>query len=314
MRRWIVLFVVFFVLAFGFLYFIIPNKIALNEKNTCIANAKAFSRAIFDTTRWRQWWPAVKENETHSSTHFKYNGNDYHILEQRFSSLLLSIKKGTDSVITELLLIPLASDSVEVAWTGAAKAGTNPLNRAAKRAWMKGLSADMQTLLQRMCSFYSNPDHVYGIHIEEQKVVDSTLIYTSTTVKTHPTPNAIYNLVDKLKIFAQQHDATQTGLPMLNIMPNADSTYLIRVALPVDKKLKDEGDIHYRWMLGGGNILVTEVKGGPSQIEKAFAAMELYVADHRRIAPAIPFQSLVTDRRAQPDTAQWVTKVYWPVM
>lgn len=101
---------------------------------------------------------------------------------------------------------------------------------------------------------------------------------------------------------------------MLNVHKNGDSSYLVKVALPVDKQLKDAGDIQYRWMLKGGNILVTEIKGGPSKIEKAFTEMRNYVEDHQRIAPAIPFQSLVTDRREEPDTNKWITKLYWPVM
>jgi hypothetical protein len=38
------------------------------------------------------------------------------------------------------------------------------------------------------------------------------------------------------------------------------------------------------------------------------------VQDHQRVAPAIPFQSLVTDRTKQPDTSKWVTRLYWPIM
>lgn len=121
-------------------------------------------------------------------------------------------------------------------------------------------------------------------------------------------------MIDKLKAFVQRNGAKQTGLPMLNIASNADGTYTTRVALPVDRKLKNEGDIQYRWMLGGGFILVTEVKGGPHRIQQAFSVMEEYIDDFDRVAPAIPFQSLVTDRRTEPDTGKWITKVYWPVM
>ena len=67
-------------------------------------------------------------------------------------------------------------------------------------------------------------------------------------------------------------------------------------------------------MLGGGNILVTDVKGGPYNIAKAFEAVEKYTEDHNRMAPAIHFQSLVTDRRQERDTSKWITRIYWPVM
>ncbi|HZH63621.1 MAG TPA: GyrI-like domain-containing protein, partial [Flavisolibacter sp.] len=140
------------------------------------------------------------------------------------------------------------------------------------------------------------------------------LISTSTTTSGYPSADRIYSLIDKLQAFAQTKGAKQTGQPMLNINTPDSISYRVQVALPVDKKLKDEGDIFYRWMLGGGNILVMEVKGGYATINKAFMEMENYVRDFSRTAPAIPFQSLITDRRKEPDTGKWVTKLYWPVI
>jgi hypothetical protein len=67
-------------------------------------------------------------------------------------------------------------------------------------------------------------------------------------------------------------------------------------------------------MLGGGNILITEIKGGSASIDKAFKEMENYVSDYRRTPPAIPFQSLVTDRMKEPDTSKWITRIFYPVM
>jgi hypothetical protein len=67
-------------------------------------------------------------------------------------------------------------------------------------------------------------------------------------------------------------------------------------------------------MLGGGNILAAEVKGGPHTIGRGFEVIEKYTEDHNRIAPAMPFQSMVTDRRREPDTSRWITKLYLPVM
>jgi len=66
-------------------------------------------------------------------------------------------------------------------------------------------------------------------------------------------------------------------------------------------------------MMKAGNILVTEVKGGPSIINNAFKQMDTYVTDHERIPPAIPFLSLVTNRVQEPDTSKWITRIYYPV-
>ena len=101
---------------------------------------------------------------------------------------------------------------------------------------------------------------------------------------------------------------------MLNILQQPEGGYLTRVALPVTRELPQQHDISFKRMLAGGNILITEVKGGPAQIEKASAQIENYIKDFKRMSPAIPFLSLVTDRRQQPDSTQWITRIYYPVM
>ncbi|MBC7872958.1 MAG: GyrI-like domain-containing protein, partial [Ferruginibacter sp.] len=133
-------------------------------------------------------------------------------------------------------------------------------------------------------------------------------------MKGHPTINDIYGLVDELNAYIKQKGAAGTGNPMLNIFTKDSITYLLKVAIPVNKKLPPSGNMSYRWMLGGGNILITSVKGGDDEIQKAFFQIQQYISDYKRVAPAIPFQSLVTDRRNEPDSSKWITWIYYPVM
>jgi hypothetical protein len=41
--------------------------------------------------------------------------------------------------------------------------------------------------------------------------------------------------------------------------------------------------------------------------------MQQYFADYKRVAMAIPFEYLVTDRETETDTTKWVTRIYAPV-
>jgi hypothetical protein len=41
--------------------------------------------------------------------------------------------------------------------------------------------------------------------------------------------------------------------------------------------------------------------------------MKNYISDYQRTVMAIPFQSLVTDRRKEADTTKWLTKLYFPI-
>lgn len=310
MRKWATVSVILLLFLVSF-YWLIPGKTNIHQNLMVGVNPKAFVREILNENNWKEWWPG---KQTHSSHEFEYNGNSYRVIEKKLTSLVIEVSNGKGAINTELIYIPVRNDSIQLNWIAEQQTGLSPFKRIRSFRWSKNLESDLHILLEKMNSFYSNEDNIYGLHVEKSLVADSNYIFTSLTSKTFPTMETVYGLVDKLKNFITINKAQSLGYPMLNVHKNSDSGYLIKVALPVDKQLKDAGNIQYRWMLKGGNILVAEVKGGPAKIENAFAEMQNYVEDHQRIAPAIPFQSLVTDRRQEPDTNKWITKLYWPVM
>jgi hypothetical protein len=63
-----------------------------------------------------------------------------------------------------------------------------------------------------------------------------------------------------------------------------------------------------------GKILVAEVKGGEQRVREAAANLQNYVDDYKLKSPAIPFESLVTDRTKETDTSKWITKLYYPIL
>ena len=226
----------------------------------------------------------------------------------------MAITTNGKTLFTELFFLPLNNDSITLHWAGSVTTTATPLARLQIFFEINSIKKDLRTLMDSMQHYYADEVHLYEVRIEKDSVRDSTLISTTTTTNGYPATETIYQLIDELNSYAEKNGAKQSGIPMLNINTQDSISYDTQVALPVDKKLKDSGKIVYRWMLGRGNILVTEVVGGPYNIKKAFTEMEKYVQDFRRTAPAIPFQSLVTDRRKEPDTSKWITKVYWPVM
>lgn len=313
MRKWIAS-LLFLLLALAFVYLFIPSTVSVDERTDLPVNAKAFSRIFLDEKTWWQWWPGDKPANTTYPLRFTYNGKAFTLLQKRFASYVVSVSEGRDSLLTELVLIPLQNGTPQATWVSTAVTGSNPFTRI-KRYWqMKNTASDIRSLLQQLRSFYGTGDRLYGFPIKEGLVTDSLLVSTVVKTKKAPTTQDVYTLVDRLQAFAKKKGATQMNPPMLNVFRNTDSSYSTRVALPVSKRLADEGDIQFKWMLGNGNILITEVKGGPAQIQRAFAQMRNYVEDNMRTAPAIEFQSLITDRRAEPDTNKWITKLYWPVM
>lgn len=307
-----VLFVSALLICCWLLYYFLPNHIVENKTKTISVNAKAFSRTIREENIWMKWWPGLKTDK--SGIGFNLNENIYTVTDKRFTSLLINIKNNSDSFETELIFTPLNKDSVMLSWNGKVVSPITVFNKLKLYMLAKSIKKDMGTIMEKIQEFYSNEENIYGLAIKKDFVTDSMLISTSVQTNAFPDNLIIYNMIEKLKNHAKANDALQTNPPMLNIYTTDSIHYKTQVALPLNKKLSDQKDIVYRWMLGGGNILISEVTGGYYTINRGFYAMENYVKDHERIAPAIPFQQLITSRVIESDTSKWVTRLCWPVM
>ena len=310
MKKWLIVLLVLVGLGIGAVYIFIPSSLKIVRFTKVKVNSKAFARNFTDVNNWNAWWPSRKNN---SSKTFTLNNRAYSVVEERLSSFAIAIRQD-DSLKSELIFIPISNDSITLTWNTRTASSNNPLARLQTYFSAKSLAKDMDEILQALQNYYQNEKNLYNISIKKDLVVDSTLISTFTYLPENPTTENIYALIDKLQVFVAAKGAKQTGFPMVNSFKEQGKNYRLQVALPIDRKLNDEGDIVYRWMLGGGKILTTEVEGGPHSINNAFNEMETYINDFQRTAPAIPFQSLITDRRKEPDTSKWVTKLYWPVM
>ncbi|HLL44934.1 MAG TPA: hypothetical protein VK369_17410 [Segetibacter sp.] len=89
--------------------------------------------------------------------------------------------------------------------------------------------------------------------------------------------------------------------------------YETMVAIPVNRLLESNRQFVFKRMVPG-NILVSEVNGGVFTVQEARRQMDNYVEDNELTSPAIPFESLITDRLKEKDTSKWITKLYYPIL
>lgn len=290
----------------GFTYLYIPNTIVINAARGIPVNKDGVFRKLADTTEWNNWWPG-KPGTTQ-------RGISYRLTDIKTLSLPLQLSKKGFSCTAEITALSAGPDSSIINFHSSFPSSSNPFKRIASYFTATAVKKNADAMLQSIGNYYSDISHLYNYNIQKDHVVDSTLLFTFREIKGPPATELVYSLVDELKAYIKKYEAKETGLPMLNVYTVDSINYRVKVAIPVDRKLPDAGNISYRWMLGGGNILITEVHGGPGEIRNAYRYIEHYVSDHNRIAPAIPFESLVTDRRLEPDTSKWITRIYYPVM
>ena len=310
-KLWIVL-ILILVLIIVVLFLPGTRKIVLSR--TLKTNSTGFIRCFSDERKWGRWWPGTASYNSKGLPVFSYNNNQYTIIDKSTNSFIINIDHGNHSFKTILNFIATSPDSMALSWAGRLQTPANPFERWNSSFKGDTLEKDMQFILSNLESFFSDEKNIYGREILQEKVTDSLLISAYKIIRHLPTAGDIYALIDELRDYARKNGALETGFPMLNVLTKDSLEYLTRLAIPVNRKLPNNGNITYKWMLGGGNILVSEVKGGPFQIRNAMNEMENYVNDHKRVAPAIPFESLVTDRRQETDTTKWITRIYYPVM
>lgn len=309
MIKWLLGLIVGLGLIFGSLYIFIPNIVSFKAATGVSATRSGLYRMLLDKKNVTKWWPGKISNDS-----FYLNNLIYTINNSNITVLPISVTGQNTNLSTSLFLIPIAVDSIQLEWAGAMATSYNPVKRFSAYLKAKKIKNDMTFVLQTMKNFYSEPKNIYGFDIKKELVVDSFLIATSGKCTGYPTNKFIYNLIDKLRKYATENVAKESGYPMLNVGTTDSVNFDIKVAIPVDKLLPSSGDILQKRMLGRGKILVTEVKGGIGIAAKAFEQTLQYGNDYQRSSPAIPFYSLITDRQKEPDSTKWVTKIYLPVM
>jgi hypothetical protein len=309
MRKWLLGLVVGSGLIFGSLYIFIPNIVSLKAATGISVTRPGLYRMLLDKNNVAKWWPGKI-----GSASFYLNDLTYTINNSSITILPVSITGQNTNLSTSLFLIPLATDSIQLEWVGAMATSYNPVKRFSAYLKAKKIKNDMAFVLQKMHIFYSEPKNIYGFDIKKELVVDSFLIATFGKCKGYPANQFIYSLIDKLRKYATENVAKESGYPMLNVSTTDSINFDVKVAIPVDKLLPSAGTISQKRMLGRGKILVTEVKGGNTMAANAFLQLQQYGDDYQRSSPAIPFYSLITDRTKETDTSKWITKIYFPVM
>jgi len=307
MKKWIVFILSLALVLLASAYLFTSPVTSFSQAVRFRQSPAAVIRAMYNLSTWQKWWPG----ERITDNHFRYDGYNYRITDKGISTLVVMVSDGKDSVRTTIDFIASGIDSIEIIWQGSTRPVTSPAGRVTRLFKKDGMSREIAGLVKKLEEYYSRDENLYGMKFTGSTVSDTALVSTSEVRTTIPGTSEIYGMLDRLENHIKKNGAEKTGNPMLNISEDKDSV-LVRVAIPVNKRIPDSGNISYRWMLPGGLIMIAEYKGGPYGAMKAVKIAEEYLRDHDLKQPAIPYQSLVTNRLAEPDTSKWVTRIYCP--
>ena len=293
----------------GAIFLFIPENIAVSSEIATVSSIGSVQSVMGNSNYRTKWLP--KEGKIVSPTTYKLDGCTYFFGTDNSMNNNITIHYKNINAASLFTLITAGDDSVIVNWRFSQQSGYNPFKYYFN---LKHIKEANEKILLGLQGFLSNKKNVYGFDVKRGNQADSTLITLKAFSTQYPTVREIYTNIEKLKQYAAANAADTTNAPMLNITNDGVGKWVYMVALPVDKALDDKGDIIAKRMFAGGKILITDnIAGGFITIDKALQNLEKFKNDYGYMSPAIPFQSLVTDRAKEQDTSKWVTKLYYPV-
>ncbi len=297
------------ILALATLYLFIPANISINNNITVTTTDADVFQFLTHQKEWKKWWPGTAATDVQ----YQYRNNLYTIKQLNNDDVVLTIANPDLTLNTQLSFIATDAHRVKLNWSGFKATSLNPVHRFNTYLQVSRIKKDMNQVLQHFKQFLEDDRNVYQIDVQITKVKDSTILATKIIMQQYPETGEVYQLVDKLKQQVRQQQAVETGPPMLNVHQTDLNQYEVMVGIPVTKTIKPPHDMLINRMVLGGNILQTSIKGGLNTIRNASNQLEKYKKDHNLISPAMPYESLVTDRSKEKDTSKWVTKIYYPI-
>ena len=331
MNRWLLSGFILIVLLLAALYLFIPSEIEVSKVVPVKCNVEAAARVLADTDRWNVWWPGGgpdrsqgvgeadrgqggggPERSPDGHPVWVYGQEKYAVSQRLWRSAAVEIDadgRGTPSV---LALFPHAGiDSCLVQWSFTRHAGWNPIRRWKEYWAARTIFTDMGSVLGGLRNYLENDRLLYGLEIRKSRVPDTLVAETARKERAYPSTAVVYSAVQQLEQFVKGYGGKVVGYPMMNV--TEDSGYLLRVALPVDREAAPRDGILFHKLPGRMALfLEADIHGGEWSVRQAVRQMDYYISDHQKTVMAIPFLSLVTDRRAEPDTSKWVTRLDVP--
>lgn len=307
MKKWLLASAFIIIAALACIYLFIPARLDIVQITPINCTTNGAYRALATAEKWKAWWPeSPVQNDL-----LRFQNTSYDVTRTLMNTFEVRIHNEIP-VNSTLQLIPLTGDSTLTRWTCSYPTGINPFKRVQHYQQAVVLKKNMAAVISHFKSYAEKKENIYGINFQDTILRNTFLISTKSFITQYPSVSTIYSRFNDLKKYSDSHQARQTGKPMMNVTPANPAGYQLMTALPIDRSIPASGQF-FNQRIPLNHFLVTRVQGGDGAINHALQQFQLYIQDYHRTVMAIPFQQLITDRSAEPDTSRWITDIYFPL-
>jgi hypothetical protein len=312
MKKWLLITLVILALLLTSVYVFFPKLLHISNIEKINCNINSVNRFVMVEGKWAKWWPGTVDHDSLSNKNvFVYNGYKYIITGNKYYAVAIQTHDNDLAIDGTIFFLPMSSDSVQAEWKYSLETNSNPVNRIHLSWETKKVNNNMMDIMKSMKAFLEKQENVYGMRIDEIRVKDTILVTTKFSSDQYPSTSKIYGLISGIKNYISINKARETNFPMLHVWQDS-GLFHTTVAIPVDVRIPENKTYSMKRMVPG-KILVAEVTGGLYRTREALRQLGFFLSDNNLSSPAIPFESLITNRMEEPDTSKWVTKIYYPV-
>lgn len=294
------------------IHFIIPGQVAVVRTIKIVANPVSISRLIADPAKMNLISKHLIYQNDNSDRDSCNHDIPVMMVGSSFKPGVLKIQTDCNTTKNHISLFSISNSSCTATWSFNYKFRNNVFIKAYSLIKLMRNKDKADALLQRFKEYAEIEQNIYGINIKKEKVKDTLVVVIKEQATSYPSVADVYSRVHLLQKYISTRGAKAINFPMLHVQAASAGEYEMMVAIPTNIALPDSAFIQFNRLVSG-NILTAQVKGGHASILQGIKEMENYIQDHQMNAPALPFESLVTDRLTEPDSLQWITKLYYPV-
>ena len=308
MKKWVLGFSFLLIISIASVYFFIPGTKNESIQSLVTCNDAGVMRIIINEGKWQTWWPGKKKTDSI----YSFKNTTYKIDKVLLNGFDATVYSKADSIKVNFQVISAGMDSSFFIWSFSSDLSANPFKKLLSYFGQSNIINNIESLTKEIQKHFDKEENVYGMKVAMQTVKDSTMISLKNSFDHYPNLDEIYTMIKTIKGYIKEKNSEEADYPMLNIHQEGQGNFETMVAIPTKTPLPSEDKFLVKRMILG-NILVGEVKGGIATVIESENLLANYVTDHKKLSPAIPYQSLVTNRQLETDSTKWVTRLYYPV-
>jgi len=304
---------VILVLGIASVYIFIPAKIVITNISSGEATITGEYRYISQEENWEKWWLDADGKSHKKGEPFTFSTNEFRINKRSYNAVGIDIRQSGTDIPSFLNLISFAIDSTGAVWSCEMPSSFNPFTRVRNYLNAREIKKNMSGVMKVFSSFISKPKNVYGMTIYKTTIRDTLIVSARFTSPGYPTTAQLYGYFDTLKQSITKQKASPVGFPIMNLRKMPDGIYETQTGMPTNRLLENDGKI-LALRMPPGLFLTADIRGGAYTVDEAMRQLDLFVQEYNRIKIATGFQILITDRRSEPDSTKWITKIKIPIV